>query len=33
MAIYLGEKMAMITSQIIPHKLALGVSNYLSHRR
>lgn len=33
MGVYLGEKLAMMTNQKIPHKLALLVSRYLSHRR
>ena len=33
MAIYMGEKLAMLTNQKIPHKLALLVSKYLSHRQ
>jgi hypothetical protein len=32
MAIYLAEKIAMITNQIIPHPIAQRVSRYLSHR-
>jgi hypothetical protein len=32
MAVYLGEKLAMVTNQIIPHELALAVGQYLSHR-
>jgi hypothetical protein len=33
LAVYLGEKLAMLTNQKIPHNLALLVSRYLSHRR
>jgi hypothetical protein len=33
MAIYLAEKIAMITNQVISHPLALRTSRYLSHRR
>ena len=33
MAIYLGEKIAMLTNQLIPHNLAKQVGEYLSHRR
>ena len=33
MAIYLGEKIAMLTNQMIPHQLAKQVGDYLSHGR
>lgn len=33
MAVYLAEKLAMQTGQIIPHELALRVSRFLSHKR
>ncbi len=33
MGIYLGEKIAMLTNQIISHEVAVQVGNYLSHRR
>ena len=33
LAIYMGEKLAMLTNQKISHKLALVVARYLSHRR
>jgi hypothetical protein len=33
MAIYLGEKIAMLTNQIISHEVATQVGDYLSHRR
>jgi hypothetical protein len=33
MAIYMGEKLAMVTGQMIPHYLAQNISNLLSHRR
>jgi hypothetical protein len=32
-AIYLAEKIAMVTNQIIPHEIALPISYYLSHER
>lgn len=33
MGIYLGEKIAMLTNQIISHEVAVQVGRYLSHRR
>ena len=33
MAIYMGEKLAMMTGQTIPHKLAMRVSDMFSHYR
>ena len=33
MGIYLGEKIAMLTNQIISHEVAVQVGQYLSHRR
>jgi hypothetical protein len=33
MAIYMGEKLAMQTNQVISHKMASRVSDYLSYRR
>ena len=33
MAIYMGEKMAMLTGQMIPHNLAIRVSDLFSHSR
>jgi hypothetical protein len=33
MGIYLGEKIAMMTNQVISHEVATQVGNYLSHRR
>lgn len=33
MGIYLAEKIAMVTNQVIPHELASQVGAYLSHRR
>lgn len=33
MAIYMGEKLAMVTNQVIPHHLARQVSDFLSYRR
>lgn len=33
MGIYLGEKIAMLTNQVISHEIATQVGNYLSHRR
>ena len=33
MAIYMAEKMAMMTGQVIPHHLAIRVSDMLSHSR
>lgn len=33
MAIYIAEKIAMITNQVIEHKVALRVGEYLSHRK
>ena len=33
MAVYLGEKLAMLTNQTISHPVALAVAKYLSHRR
>ena len=32
-AVYLGEKLAMVTNQKISHPIALAVSHYLSHKR
>ena len=33
MAIYMAEKMAMMTGQTIPHRLAIRISDMLSHSR
>ena len=33
MAIYMGEKIAMVTGQTIPHQLAIRVSDLLSYYR
>lgn len=33
MAIYLAEKIAMLTNQVISHEVAKQVGNYLSHKR
>lgn len=33
MAIYMGEKLAMLTKQIIPHRLAIRVSDMFSYNR
>jgi hypothetical protein len=33
MAIYMAEKLAMITGQQIPHALAIRVSDFLSYYR
>jgi hypothetical protein len=32
LAVYLGEKLAMLTGQTISHEVALTVAKYLSHR-
>ena len=33
MAVYMGEKLAMVTGQMIPHHIAIRVSDLFSHSR